>query len=328
MCDKCFNRCTNWVDFKTTAKESERRLKNGFGTEESTEEGGDKDIPIVKEEPMDEELDHQEVVGNIKEEKDLSMGKEEQFNCGLINGVSMRYSMNIVKEESLEYLEGYSLARDEEEEEEEEELELKDPLHCDEEIQRTWDRKEGFSQFRSYGAIEHRDVHNDNNEERPFQCDECDRKFKSKYHLQAHKLMHGEKIFKCDLCEKAFTRRKSFQRHKLIHTGVRTFDCGVCIKKFLRKKDLESHQSTHPGFTPFQCDICEKKFNQKGNFTYHLLQHKKPFECDQCKKRFKGKTELMTHQLTHTGGTFECDQCGVNFTSKSTLTRHLKVHYE
>uniref|UniRef100_A0A914ZIZ9 Uncharacterized protein n=1 Tax=Parascaris univalens TaxID=6257 RepID=A0A914ZIZ9_PARUN len=50
--------------------------------------------------------------------------------------------------------------------------------------------------------------------QRPYKCDVCDKAFKHKHHLTEHKRLHsGEKPFQCDKCLKRFSHSGSYSQH-------------------------------------------------------------------------------------------------------------------
>ena len=56
--------------------------------------------------------------------------------------------------------------------------------------------------------------------EKPFQCEQCDRRFARASDLKVHMPVHSDdKPFKCDECKKMFTRLSTLKEHTRIHTG-------------------------------------------------------------------------------------------------------------
>ena len=51
-------------------------------------------------------------------------------------------------------------------------------------------------------------------DERPHQCDGCDKAFKHKHHLIEHRRLHsGEKPYQCSKCLKKFSHSGSYSQH-------------------------------------------------------------------------------------------------------------------
>lgn len=82
--------------------------------------------------------------------------------------------------------------------------------------------------------------------EKPYPCNQCDKRFASKPQLKQHLLVHsGLKPFVCSVCAKAFNNLYNLQVHERIHKGNRCHICPVCNKGFLEKSYLKKHMNVH-----------------------------------------------------------------------------------
>jgi uncharacterized Zn-finger protein len=63
-------------------------------------------------------------------------------------------------------------------------------------------------------------------------------------HMETH-LEQDERPFKCSSCDKRFGKKEHLQRHFLVHTGEKPFRCAICQKCFARKDTLKSHTIVH-----------------------------------------------------------------------------------
>jgi hypothetical protein len=53
----------------------------------------------------------------------------------------------------------------------------------------------------------------------------------------------NDRPFKCDQCPQSFNRNHDLKRHKRIHLAVKPFPCGHCEKSFSRKDALKVRSS-------------------------------------------------------------------------------------
>ncbi|XP_075698667.1 uncharacterized protein LOC142663734 [Rhinoderma darwinii] len=167
-------------------------------------------------------------------------------------------------------------------------------------------------------------------DDKPFDCSECGKLFRSKARCVVHGRRHtGERPFECNECGQCFSENGNLVRHQRTHTGERQIKCPECGKCFRDKSTLARHQRMHTGEKPFSCPECAKCFSCKSNLVVHQRSHtgEKPHTCLECGKSFLSSTHLVIHRRSHTGEKpFQCSQCGLTFTEKCKLTRHFRTH--
>jgi rubredoxin len=91
-------------------------------------------------------------------------------------------------------------------------------------------------------------------QQKAYQCPECQKFYKSRYNLAKHQKIHERDRlrFRCDLCSESYLEKQSLQKHlRLIHTeglpsARRSWLCKVCNEKFgTEKKKFEHIREVH-----------------------------------------------------------------------------------
>ena len=105
-----------------------------------------------------------------------------------------------------------------------------------------------------------------------------------------------EKPFECDQCDKRFGLKNNLVAHLKLHTDRTSSD-----------QNGTSSDQNHSGPKPFQCDQCDKGYQSLNNLNRHIRfvhRDKNIFKCDHeyCFKTFSDKGSLRRHIKTHSQG--------------------------
>ncbi|XP_059619931.1 zinc finger protein 155-like [Phlebotomus argentipes] len=176
-------------------------------------------------------------------------------------------------------------------------------------------------------------------EEKPYACDKCPRRFCWKNAFQVHKLSHQprdvRKHFICHICGKVYDTPGGLCTHrKLAHTDYKSeaHVCHVCAKKFATRTGLNEHMATihQPREKDqVQCQKCGKWLMNNRCLKSHMILHSSNvFSCKVCDYTTKKESLLRRHQLTRHSDAkpFVCSICNRAFKLKRALTVHVAQH--
>lgn len=173
-------------------------------------------------------------------------------------------------------------------------------------------------------------------EEKPFPCPHCPKRFCWKpaftVHLETHKSDEERKTYMCHMCPKIYDTPGGLSTHKkLVHRKHQEEKhvCHVCAKKFATKTGLNEHMNTihQRDKTAIQCKECGTWLMNKRCLKTHMILHSDvEHRCQECDYTTKKPYLLTRHIITHHSmeKPFECDKCQKKFKLKRALTVHIQ----
>ncbi|XP_031351620.1 zinc finger protein 624 [Photinus pyralis] len=115
-------------------------------------------------------------------------------------------------------------------------------------------------------------------DDKPFSCDRCDYRGKTKQQLERHFSMHQDsKKFQCPQCTFSSRLASHLKRHLRLHTGAKPFVCPHCNYCCNNLENLRKHvllTNKHPGKSIYECKFCQTdsfETNFAKDFKIHLL---------------------------------------------------------
>ena len=188
----------------------------------------------------------------------------------------------------------------------------------------------------------HQLVHSD---ERPFPCELCDWRFKTKRrlhnHLQRHKKDSLEKLYMCSTCARAFAFKNDLAVHEKNHELRKTkgFSCTLCDFKTSLPSCLAGHmRNKHSDVKPFKCDLCEYACKNSVCMKRHKMyiheKLKRPkktnsYKCTHpgCNFTTSQQFSLVVHVRTHTGEKpLSCEFCAYKSGNPNSIIIHQRTH--
>ncbi|XP_037816614.1 zinc finger protein 883-like [Lucilia sericata] len=161
-------------------------------------------------------------------------------------------------------------------------------------------------------------------------CDECEKIFVVRAHLEEHIKRHkDQENLICLMCDKEFRNNAALTEHMRIHSTENPNLCPKCGKTFCSKSSLIQHMERHLDLKKYQCPECPTRFNCKSDVKKHLPTHSKvkAHVCDICGSSFTRACTLINHKMTHLGlRSFKCSECSMTFTARKTMLRHMRTH--
>ncbi|RWS07129.1 hypothetical protein B4U79_01612 [Dinothrombium tinctorium] len=135
---------------------------------------------------------------------------------------------------------------------------------------------------------------------RQFVCEICGLATDSPSSLKHHKLYRhsDERPFACQFCDSKFKTRSDLRKHIDIHSEDNPFKCNMCAFECrcchtLAKHQKQEHQSIN---NIYICDKCKKKFTRGNNLTRHLIKlHKLALKPGQSRFSYSRQADGFFH---------------------------------
>ena len=201
---------------------------------------------------------------------------------------------------------------------------------------------------------EHIRTFHENLDDIQYECNICDRKYKTEEGLSTHmtnKHISNTGSYKCITCNKIYINKTHLIRHcksenheypegNSTKKPYLNAKCPIC-KKYVGR--MNYHMKIHHSDNEYQCDDCDFKTKRKDNLLRHerlvhslynkkfdcidkTFKYKVKYKCPDCKNIFQNKSAVVNHLSLKNCQELKCKFCGKCFKLKQHLVRHEKIH--
>lgn len=182
-------------------------------------------------------------------------------------------------------------------------------------------------------------------EDRPHECPECPRKFRTAFYLRKHvSNVHSPNFkYRCSHCPRKFVEAKKLHLHlailhernlndeerQLIST-LKRYPCEHCSFTTYSQKVIRNHVDSHTGNYPFKCTFCSKGYSYRYQLTQHVAMNHtaEGGQCDDCGRVFYNDTTFARHKAVHADNKgFTCEICKKVYESEGLWQRHVNDNH-
>ncbi|XP_067150510.1 zinc finger protein 585A-like isoform X1 [Apteryx mantelli] len=181
--------------------------------------------------------------------------------------------------------------------------------------------------------------------ERPFECKECSKAFRTSGHLQRHSCLHVKNHYEFGHCLCVDSHLENLELHHERHVGMcpeRDFGSSeglstvhslLCLEacgeqtEVQRSKESDLAAQSQPQF--YQCVECEYTTYSLSNLKLHVRTHtgERPYSCSVCQKNFRTSSHLKRHRVVHFNAEhLKCRNCDYSTDKWLSLKQHLASH--
>ena len=188
-----------------------------------------------------------------------------------------------------------------------------------------------YKERRKFANHFYRHVCQDQNE-KPYVCNNCSKSFKNKSNLWRHNITEHEKdskglmnnVLKCETCDKTFLEKGKLNKHLIGHDYEvvfsndkrKVFQCKICKENLNSKPEFNQHfYGLHldKSVKTYKCYICERIYTDTWKLGEHLRGHE---------TRKKLNYEIIHNSDSNTQ--YRCKKCQKTLISLYTFKKHFK----
>lgn len=142
-----------------------------------------------------------------------------------------------------------------------------------------------------------RSAHDGKDIEKPYKCETCSKSFACPSRLNRHMVSHATgRSYQCEECDRWFKTRETQMKHmKIKHAEI--YDKIMLEKK---KKKMENEVKVvltkETRFAKKTCPICQYVCRSLKDLQAHVRKHGKKFKCENCEKMYTSEATLCAHQ--------------------------------